>query len=229
MSGTLYATHVQAHEPFAWTDAAIARLRLLASEPHSARDIAEVLSVEFRAPISRSAVMGKCFRLGIMLRGSKTVAPRGPIVDEVLRLDSEGVTRRQIQKQTGLSDRQVAMLLGPLSAEEARAASVQAAKARGARQGGQIRRSATGKKPSTMPSWFKADDVVIRTGMVEGSRAVTIAGLEANHCRWPVGDPRSSDFRYCGADKHSGHSYCPAHCRAAYTEPAARSDLEEAA
>lgn len=228
MLGTLDATHVQVHEPFAWTDAAIARLRLLAAEPNSAREISEILSVEFRAPISRSAVMGKCFRLGIMLCGSKTVAPRGPIVDEVLRLESEGVTRRQIVQQTRLSYRQVAAILGPLPPEQASAAGVKRASQSGARLGGLIR-AGTKKKKAKTPSWFCTEDVEITTGLLPGRAGVLFADLNAFHCRWPVGDPRSPDMRYCGEPKHGTHSYCTAHCRAAYTVPAERDSLSEAA
>lgn len=41
--------------------------------------------------------------------------------------------------------------------------------------------------------------------------------LQNNHCRWPVGDPATSDFFFCGAeaDLIAGRPYCPGHTRAA--------------
>ncbi len=48
---------------------------------------------------------------------------------------------------------------------------------------------------------------------VEGI-AVTKAG--DRHCRWPVGDPRSPDFRFCGCLAHEGLPYCVDHARVAY-------------
>ncbi|MDP9128510.1 MAG: GcrA family cell cycle regulator [Pseudomonadota bacterium] len=48
---------------------------------------------------------------------------------------------------------------------------------------------------------------------VEGI-AVTKAG--DRHCRWPVGDPRSPDFRFCGCTAHEGLPYCVDHARVAY-------------
>ena len=45
---------------------------------------------------------------------------------------------------------------------------------------------------------------------------VTFAGLQSQHCRWPIGDPLSSDFVFCGADKLDGLSYCARHCSIAY-------------
>ena len=44
--------------------------------------------------------------------------------------------------------------------------------------------------------------------------AVTKAG--DRHCRWPVGDPRSPDFRFCGCTAHEGMPYCLDHARVAY-------------
>ena len=40
---------------------------------------------------------------------------------------------------------------------------------------------------------------------------VTFAEMEPHHCRWPLGDPRSEDFRYCGARKSFRGPYCENH------------------
>lgn len=45
---------------------------------------------------------------------------------------------------------------------------------------------------------------------------VTFAELEPHHCRFPLGDPLSPDFRYCGGNKHDGYSYCGKHCRVSF-------------
>jgi GcrA cell cycle regulator len=44
--------------------------------------------------------------------------------------------------------------------------------------------------------------------------AVTKAG--ERHCRWPVGDPRSPDFRFCGCSAYESLPYCIDHARVAY-------------
>jgi len=38
-------------------------------------------------------------------------------------------------------------------------------------------------------------------------------------CRWPLGDPRSGEFAYCGLTPARGRSYCAGHCRMAYRPP----------
>jgi len=43
------------------------------------------------------------------------------------------------------------------------------------------------------------------------SKYKTMVDLEANDCRWPIGDPRNSDFHFCGAQKLLGKPYCLEH------------------
>jgi len=45
---------------------------------------------------------------------------------------------------------------------------------------------------------------------------VTIMELKEAMCRWPLGDPQSPDFRYCGGKSDAGATYCLAHARMAY-------------
>jgi GcrA cell cycle regulator len=40
--------------------------------------------------------------------------------------------------------------------------------------------------------------------------------LKEWHCRWPVGDPHSEDFGFCGNKPLDGFPYCAAHARIAY-------------
>jgi len=40
-------------------------------------------------------------------------------------------------------------------------------------------------------------------------------------CRWPLGDPRTGEFAYCGLTPAKGQSYCAGHCRMAYRPPKA--------
>jgi len=46
--------------------------------------------------------------------------------------------------------------------------------------------------------------------------AVTFADLGEQHCRWPIGDPASVEFRFCGAQPLTERPYCARHCRMAY-------------
>ena len=57
---------------------------------------------------------------------------------------------------------------------------------------------------------FQEDDIVVPMSL-----RVTIVDLKEAMCRWPLGDPTSSEFRYCGSPAASG-PYCAHHGRLAY-------------
>jgi len=57
---------------------------------------------------------------------------------------------------------------------------------------------------------FQEDDIVVPMSL-----RVTIVDLKEAMCRWPLGDPTSSEFRYCGSPSASG-PYCAHHGRLAY-------------
>ncbi len=48
------------------------------------------------------------------------------------------------------------------------------------------------------------------------SERVTILELRESMCKWPLGDPTSPEFRYCGSPSPIGVSYCGPHARIAY-------------
>lgn len=52
------------------------------------------------------------------------------------------------------------------------------------------------------------------------SERVTIMDLRESMCRWPMGDPTSPEFRFCGARAITGLPYCTHHAQIAY-QPAA--------
>ena len=46
--------------------------------------------------------------------------------------------------------------------------------------------------------------------------------LTGQTCHWPIGDPGSSDFIFCGGNTVAGLPYCAYHCRIAYRPAAGR-------
>jgi GcrA cell cycle regulator len=45
---------------------------------------------------------------------------------------------------------------------------------------------------------------------------VTILHLSDKTCKWPIGDPGSEDFCFCGHSPRDKSPYCEYHARAAY-------------
>jgi GcrA cell cycle regulator len=58
-------------------------------------------------------------------------------------------------------------------------------------------------------------------------RRLRFEDIQESTCRWPLGDPRSGDFAYCGLAPVEGQSYCAGHCRMAYRAPQARAIARE--
>ncbi len=49
----------------------------------------------------------------------------------------------------------------------------------------------------------------------------TVATLKNNMCKWPIGDPATDDFHFCGQSTSTGKSYCTYHAHIAF-QPAQR-------
>src|SRR3954470_16259077 len=54
---------------------------------------------------------------------------------------------------------------------------------------------------------------------------VMILELREFMCRWPLGDPTTPEFRYCGTQALMGLPYCPHHAQIAYQPAAERKRL----
>jgi GcrA cell cycle regulator len=66
------------------------------------------------------------------------------------------------------------------------------------------------------PAWAFGD------AEVGEMRRLRFEEIRESVCRWPLGDPRSGDFAYCGLTPVEGQSYCAGHCRMAYRPSHAR-------
>ena len=52
----------------------------------------------------------------------------------------------------------------------------------------------------------------------------TLLELNEDTCRWPIGDPGSTDFFFCGGQALTSLPYCSYHSRVAYQPANARRD-----
>ncbi|WP_455476011.1 GcrA family cell cycle regulator [Bartonella sp. B17] len=75
---------------------------------------------------------------------------------------------------------------------------------------------------ATLKVAFVAEDVTAvdmqekSNVVVPISRHLNLLQLSENTCRWPVGDPLSSDFYFCGADSGESSPYCAFHAKIAF-------------
>jgi len=54
--------------------------------------------------------------------------------------------------------------------------------------------------------------------------AVSLEDLSEKQCKWPLGDPRTREFHFCGGARAEGMSYCEYHCAVAYQVPSRREE-----
>lgn len=54
------------------------------------------------------------------------------------------------------------------------------------------------------------------------SQRATILTLTERTCKWPIGDPATDDFYFCGRQSDAGVPYCAHHCKIAYQPVADR-------
>ena len=64
---------------------------------------------------------------------------------------------------------------------------------------------------------------IVLCAVVESTHPCALTELAERTCRWPLGDPMSADFAYCGNDAITGFTYCVGHARMAYRSTERRS------
>lgn len=178
-----------------WTEERVERLKQLWQEGRSASHIAAELG-----GVSRNAVIGKVHRLGLSGRGKPPAQAAAPAKSRARSADAA---------ERGPEQR-------PASGQGAAPAEAPSATARQPVSAGATALAIEPEpdaqaEPPPRPAVRKASDVVVPL-----TERVTIMDLRESMCRWPIGDPSSPDFRFCGARALTGLPYCACHAQIAY-------------
>ena len=62
---------------------------------------------------------------------------------------------------------------------------------------------------------------------IPASERVPLVELTECSCRWPIGDPQTSEFGFCSNKKVPGLPYCEIHARRAFQPPQSRSRRDQ--
>lgn len=65
------------------------------------------------------------------------------------------------------------------------------------------------------------DDIMSSVAVIS-THPCSLVDIDAHQCRWPIGDPASTHFLFCGNDSIAGFTYCVGHARMAYRVSASR-------
>ena len=170
-----------------WTDERVEQLRKLWLDGKSASQIA----AELANGITRNAVIGKVHRLGLSGRvktpGQQAPRPRPAAKPQTsAQSHGSGHSQRATTSSPAMTRQAQPMTRGATALAYAPRAEVE-----------------TILRPT--------EEVVIPM-----SERVTIMELKESMCRWPLGDPATPEFRYCGSKSPIGDTYCAHHARVAY-------------
>ncbi len=182
-------------ESTGWTDERVELLKKLWLEGLSASQIAGVLA----EGVTRNAVIGKVHRLKLTGRAKPAssaprarTAPRAPGVRRI-STGGGGASRPGSSSSSGIASM---MKSRNMSA--------------GAVQG------ATALK---MEEEFQREVYVapqVQELYIPEDQRLSLLQLNEHTCKWPIGDPLTPDFYFCGQHSDEGKPYCEFHSRRAY-------------
>jgi len=76
---------------------------------------------------------------------------------------------------------------------------------------------------------IKPRPVIVEELYIPPEERATILTLTEQRCKWPIGDPSTDDFYFCGRNSDSGLPYCEHHAQIAYQPIAERRRVKRAA
>ncbi len=219
-----------------WTEERVETLKRMWSEGQSASQIAKELG-----GVTRNAVIGKVHRLGLSNRvaappaadpAPSPVETPTPAPDEaVVALASAGADAVP-EAEAGISE--VAEPEPAIIPEEAppqpaeQAVEEEMVREPVSAPGAFARRGIVpaGQPLPPQPSANEVSAEALATvrEVEKSARRLTLMELTERTCKWPVGDPATDDFWFCGLPVQPGKPYCEAHVAVAFQPMSSRRD-----
>jgi GcrA cell cycle regulator len=78
--------------------------------------------------------------------------------------------------------------------------------------------------PHTPGSEISPEALANLAEVAKKARRLTLMQLTERTCKWPVGDPATDDFWFCGLPTVAGKPYCETHVAVAFQPMSARRD-----
>ena len=216
-----------------WTDERVETLKKMWAEGQSASQIAKELG-----GVTRNAVIGKVHRLGL----SNRVGPGTPAEDEGTAASATATAAPSPAapaKPAPAAPRAVAPEPAPRTAPAAPAPQPVAAEPTAPpMDSSTITFSPTAPIPlrkaiipagQPLPPQPSANEIspeaLASVREVEKrAKKLTLMELTERTCKWPIGDPATEDFWFCGLPSVAGKPYCEAHVGVAFQPMSARRD-----
>ncbi|MDE5615540.1 MAG: hypothetical protein K2I81_01765 [Alphaproteobacteria bacterium] len=183
-----------------WDNAMLKKLKALTGKGLSTAEIGKKLGM------SKNAVVGKLNRLGWNSKaGGAPAVPekKAPATKESTkaapRAAKKTVTAPKAAPKKAATPAKKAEAAPKKTAEKKAPAAPKEAKAAAAR-----------------PTAAKTTNKTLAMHQRIIQHSLEMASLKPNQCRWPIGDPDSEHFHFCGEQVFVGKPYCYEHCKQAY-------------
>lgn len=182
-----------------WTDERVEILKKMWGEGQSASQIAKELG-----GVTRNAVIGKVHRLGLSNRASTTTTAAKPETEAPKKAAPAAKTPE------------------PKPEPAAKPASVEEPAPLPARK--QIIPAGQPLPPQPSANEISPEALAKVSEVEKKAKKLTLMELTERTCKWPVGDPATDDFWFCGLPVQQGKPYCEAHVGVAFQPMSSRRD-----
>jgi len=192
-----------------WTDERVEMLKKMWSEGQSASQIAKELG-----GVTRNAVIGKVHRLGLSNRAGASPAP----AEAKPEPKAQPKAKAPPQPKPAPANRPDPVV--EPKTEPAAAAPVSPPMP--ARK--QIIPAGQPLPPQPSTNEISPEALAKVSEIEKKAKRLTLMELTERTCKWPVGDPATEDFWFCGLPVQQGKPYCEAHVGVAFQPMSARRD-----
>ena len=194
-----------------WTDERVETLKRMWAEGQSASQIAKELG-----GVTRNAVIGKVHRLGLSNRvGSKDDEEAPPAAAPTAAPKAEPVRAEPAAPKAEPAPRPAAERPAPAVAPT-NVTPIPLRKA--------IVPAGQPLPPQPSLNEISPEALASVREVEKRARKLTLMELTERTCKWPIGDPATEDFWFCGLPSVAGKPYCEAHVGVAFQPMSARRD-----
>ena len=191
-----------------WTDERVELLKKMWGEGQSASQIAKELG-----GVTRNAVIGKVHRLGLSNRNSGTSKPAAEPKEKPAAAPKPAAAAPKPKPQPKTEPAR------PVTPEPASADARPATPARR-----QIIPAGQPLPPQPSANEISPEALAKVNEVEKKAKKLSLMELTERTCKWPVGDPATEDFWFCGLPVQQGKPYCEAHVGVAFQPMSARRD-----
>ncbi len=194
-------------QAMSWTDERVELLKKMWGEGQSASQIAKELG-----GVTRNAVIGKVHRLGLSNRTTGATAAKADAKPKPKAEPKPAPPKAEAKPSPKTEPARPVPAATPAS--ESRPISARK----------QIIPAGQPLPPQPSANEISPEALAKVNEVEKKSKKITLMELTERTCKWPVGDPATEDFWFCGLPVQQGKPYCEAHVGVAFQPMSARRD-----